>query len=264
MPPGHTQIAYIVLAAGLGSRLNTAFSGRPKWMVNIDDHTTVAHHQLAALNAAVGDQTPRVVVSGAHAIEVDVFGADWAASGHADFDVIHNDRFAEWNNWYSVLLGLEHLDRLGWEGSTLIINGDLFCPAAWFASLAACAPQWTEITLAVDASRVPSDEAMKVEVIDGQVTAIGKVGLDSPFGEYIGLAGVTPSGRKRLMSALRLIPENGDTNDWYEGGIRLAIADGAAVSAWETPSQPWVEIDDEVDLLRAREIAAITTNPEGR
>lgn len=255
MPPRQSQLAFIVLAAGLGSRLSSVHSGQPKWMVPVDDETTVALHQLAALEHAVAPEAPRIVVSGAHADAVNVLADQWAASGKAPFTVLHNDRFAEWNNWYSLLLGLRHLDDIGWNGPTLVINGDLFCPPAWFSAFAATADEWAEIALAVDSSQVPSEEAMKVELSKGHVSAIGKVGILAPYGEYIGLGGLSAFGRKRLLSGLEALEQSGATNDWYEGGIRIAIAEGASVEVWDTPHQPWVEIDDEVDLAKARRIA---------
>ncbi len=251
MVPRQPSLAYVILAAGLGSRLGAALEGKPKWMVPVSAEVTVADHQLSALESVVAD-APRIVVAGAHADAVDELAA---ARPELGLDVVFNEHYSEWNNWYSVLVALERLDAIGWDGATLVINGDLLCPRSWFGDFAAATEEWGDVTLAVDATRGRTDEAMKVETKGERITAVRKTGITSPFGEYIGLTGLSVDGRKILGDALRRLGEEGRVNDWYEGGIQRVIDEGGDVRYWQTPAEDWVEIDDESDLATARRVA---------
>ncbi len=249
------DIAFIILAAGLGTRLAGAISDRPKWMIPVDSDTTIGSHQLDALDTVLSLNSPRLVITGAHAEVVERYRADRVAAGRTDFTTCKNDRFAEWNNWYSLLIGLECLDKVGWDGPTLVINGDLYCPPAWIADFVTSVDTWTEATLVVDSSRPLTDEAMKVEVHDGLVVKIGKTGLSQPTGEYIGLAGLTAEGRRELLKASQSLGKQ-RTDDWYEGAVQIAIDNGLKASVWTSPAESWVEVDNDEDLATARAIAS--------
>ena len=256
MPFG-APVAFVVLAAGLGSRLSAVISDRPKWMVPVSDSLTVAEHQLASLETAVHADTPHIVVSGAHSQAIDKLAASWAEFGNTPFLPHYNPNFAQWNNWYSVLTGLEQLEALGWAGNIMVMNGDMFCPTAWLESFAADLVSFDAlITMAIDPHHVLTDEAMKVSVSGDQIERIGKVDVPNAFGEYIGLFGLTPEGSRILIGHLRQIREDGRFNEWYEGGIQSAINAGVTVKAWQTPVDDWVEIDNEDDLAKARSIVA--------
>jgi len=177
--------------------------------------------------------------------------------GAAHVDVVVNPRYATWNNWYSLLVGLRRLDELGWAGPVIVLNADLYCPEEWLADVAAGITRRTppEVLLAVDVGRPMTDEAMKVE-FDGsrRVTAIGKVGLARPAGEYIGLAALSSAGRAAVAGILQTFAADGRTDEWYEAGLQQAMDHALAVEAWTTPHSDWVEIDDADDHAAAQDL----------
>jgi hypothetical protein len=96
---------------------------------------------------------------------------------------------------------------------------------------------------------------MKVEVDPSRVivTGIGKVGIEDPWGEYVGLAWWSPEAAAELTKVLAGF--EGDparTDHWYEHGIQSHIGAGGRYQAVDVPSDRWVEIDDEADLAAAR------------
>src|SRR4051812_48654719 len=105
----------------------------------------------------------------------------------------------------------------------------------------------------VDLERPLTDESMKVSRRpDGLLDRIGKVGVEDPQGEYIGVF----MARGRSLRALRGVlesfvdrPEAAD--EWYEGAIGRTAAGGESWAIWPTPSSDWVEIDDDGDLRLA-------------
>jgi choline kinase len=236
----------IVLAAGLGSRLRTV-QGRPKWLAPLGPRT-VADHQLDGLHGGAGAHPPLVVVAGAHEDVLRAHVADYVRGAGGEVDIVSNDHFSDWNNWYSLLLGLQRLDSLGWDGPTRVVNADLVCPGEWFDACAEGAVGRGDIVLAVDVLRPLTDEAMKVTIEGGEVRNIGKTGLSSSHGEYIGLTVATAAGRAALADALEELGRTGGVQEWYEGAFRELAFGGFGIGVWETPHERWVEVDDDADL----------------
>src|SRR4051812_21547868 len=191
MPDGTTHV--VILAAGKGQRLGPLTEETPKWLLDVGGRT-IAERQLEAIRRATdrlsGSLAPVRVVSGHAADTLE----RWLEQrdGH-QLDVLHNVDYARLNNWYSVLLALrsfpaESNDRF------VLFNGDLFAHPEWMAQFvidAAAAEE--ESLIAVDLERNLTDESMKVAVDQSREGAaatlrlIGKVGVDHPVGEYVGM-----------------------------------------------------------------------------
>jgi choline kinase len=110
------------------------------------------------------------------------------------------------------------------------------------------------LVLAVDSSKPPGGEAMKVALgEDGAVQQIGKK-LGEADGEYIGVALIGPAAAAPLADALEATWRR-DPSLYYEDGFQELVARGETVRTAPIGSVDWVEVDDEADLARAREIA---------
>jgi choline kinase len=244
--------AAVVLAAGLGRRLSS-LAGRPKWLVAVGA-SSPCEVQLRAL-AAHGVDHVSVVVGGAEDAIGDAV-QPWRE--HLDVNLVRNHFAAERNNWYSALLGLEAVLRRA-DRDLVLLNSDLFARPAWFEQTLARLPCSGEAALAVDMARGRTDEAMKVALDPtGQsVTAIGKVGVPEPGGEYVGLAWFSSAGAESLCVELRAFA--GDpacADNWYEHAIERHLRRGGRYGVIGVPSSDWVEIDDPADLLAASDLAA--------
>jgi len=88
---------------------------------------------------------------------------------------------------------------------------------------------------------------------DGAVERIGKK-LGEADGEYIGVALVRPAAAAPLADALEATWRQ-DPSLYYEDGFQELVARGETVRTAPIGSVDWVEVDDEADLARAREIA---------
>lgn len=179
--------------------------------------------------------------------------APWRA--RLDLSLVVNDHAADRNNWYSLLLGLDAWQPVA-EG-VVVVNSDLYADPGWFgALLPRMADRSTGATLAVDPARGRTDEAMKVALDPaGRVAAIGKVGIDEPGGEYVGLAWWGPTRAAELRHVLASFDgEPRRVDCWYEHGIQAHLETGAAYGSVRVPSSSWVEIDDEDDLRSARRL----------
>ncbi|MFP5257305.1 MAG: NTP transferase domain-containing protein [Acidimicrobiia bacterium] len=238
----------IVLAAGLGRRLAGATT-LPKWLAPVDG-VRPADPQLQAFEAARLARVHVVVSPDPSAIVAHL--EPWA--GRLDLRLVPNPHAATRNNWYSLLLGLR---RAAGDADDLVVaNSDLFASSAWFIELIdALRRSGAPAALAVDPSKGKTDEAMKVALAEGAelVSAIGKVGVAAPAGEYVGLAWWSAEAAAELAEVLSGFEDDPSRADhWYEHGIQCHIEGGGRYQAVQVPSDRWIEIDDEADLAAAR------------
>ena len=237
----------VVLAAGRGSRLGGLGEETPKWLLEVGDRT-IADRQLEGIAAAGAAVASVRVVVGHAAAAID----DWLAGRPEGVSTVMNPEYAEINNWWSLLRALRELPE---DGPVAVINADLLVdPSAVSAFLRAVAAGEHEAMLAVDLERRLTDESMKVSTReDGTLDRIGKVGIDHPVGEYIGILAARGDALARLREVLESfvdVPES--VNEWYEGAVGRCAADGVPWHVWPVPAGGWVEIDDDADLETAQ------------
>lgn len=242
----------VVLAAGLGRRLGT---DRPKWLVPVGSASPAAV-QLGALAAAGVERV--VVVVGDQADAIGAAAAEHRPAGGVELVV--NDLHATRNNWWSLAVALRHL---GNDDDVLLLNSDLYAAPEWLARAiddVRGAGRGADAALSVDVRKPLTDEAMKVAISGGAVQRIGKRDVESPGGEYIGLAWWSAPAAEALASILEgFALDDACADHWYEHAIDVHLVRGADYRAVPTPSSAWVEIDDPADLDLARALAVDRT-----
>ena len=240
----------VVLAAGRGSRLGGLGEETPKWLLQVGDRTIADRHLEGIGQAADAVASVRVVTG--HAAEaIDA----WLEGRPEDVGTVFNPEYAEINNWWSVLRALRELPE---DGPVAVINSDLLVsPAAVAAFLRDLAAGEHEAMLAVDLERRLTDESMKVSSRpDSTLDRIGKVGIEAPVGEYIGILAARGAALRALREKLEsFVDVAGSVNEWYEGAVGRCAADGVAWHIWPVPAGDWVEIDDDADYETAQALA---------
>ncbi|MDQ4132073.1 MAG: NTP transferase domain-containing protein [Actinomycetota bacterium] len=259
-------MAVVVLAAGHGRRLGAAGGPGPKWLIEVGG-APIADRHLTAVEQTLGPDTDVLVVVGHAADRVERYLEARAARSALRPRPVLNDKHAERNNWYSLLVGLDALDgRLGEDDVVVVLNSDLFGLPGWIGALLGAAAEVRDVPgfLAVDVVRPLTAEAMKVAAGASDAlgrrwcTAIGKVGVKDPIGEYVGMSALAPSGRALVHDALRAFAADGDRADaWYEEAFQEVNAGSPFLVSRATPSSAWVEIDDADDLRAADRLAAV-------
>ncbi|HET6561103.1 MAG TPA: phosphocholine cytidylyltransferase family protein [Marmoricola sp.] len=238
----------MVLAAGAGRRLRPYTDTLPKALVPVDGETTIL--DIALGNLAAVELHDVVVVVG--------YAADAVAERRADLErrhgvrltLVHNDKAEIWNNAYSMWIARDHM-----SDGVLMVNGDTVHPVSVEETLLAA--RGPDVLLAVDTSKELADEEMKVRVgADGELVRITKqMDPATAYGEYIGATLIEGAAVPRLADALRATFER-DPDLYYEDGYQEMVDRGQRVSTAVIPAgTSWVEVDDERDLARAREIA---------
>ena len=154
----------VILAAGLGSRPEPLTNDIPKCLVPVGGVAII--DRMIARIAAAG--IPEVVVVTGHLADVlerHLRGSDDPLARAAT--LVHNERYADWGNFYSLLVAK---DVLG-GGAFVKLDGDVVMDGGVLpALLAAPGPG----VLAVDRSVELGDEQMKARVERGRIVELNK------------------------------------------------------------------------------------------
>src|SRR3954449_9976008 len=238
----------MVLAAGAGRRLGEDTAELPKTLLPVDGDRTILDVALANF-ASVG-LAEAVIVTGFAAERIGERLPELSERHGLHLDTVFNPKALEWNNAYSLWCAREHFGR-----GVLLANGDTVHPPSVELTLLD-ARDGHELLIAVDQSKPLGAEEMKVHVSDaGMLERINK-GLDpaSAHGEYIGLTLIEPAAADRLADALQTTFER-DPQLYYEDGFQEYADRGGRVGIASVGGLEWVEVDDQRDLDKAREVA---------
>jgi choline kinase len=235
----------IVLAAGAGRRLLPHTEDLPKTLVPVSEKTTILDVILSNFGAVGLTEVAVVVGHAAAAVRGRV--AELEGAHGVRLHLIHNDRI-DWNNAYSLWMARE-----AFAGGALLVNGDTMHPVAVEKTL--LTQRGAPVSLAVDTLRDLTGEAMKVRLDDtDRVVEITKaMPVTSAHGEYIGAAVLEPAVAPELTDCL-VETWRRDPHLYYEDAFQLLADRTGGVRAARLGALDWVEVDDSVDLARAREI----------
>jgi choline kinase len=250
--PEEDPVHGIVLAAGGGTRLRPLTDDLPKTLLEVtDDGRSIL--ELAIANLSEVGITRIAVVTGHAAHAIDRVAPRFEERYGVELDLRPNDRFAEWNNAYSVWLVRDVFAQ-----GALLVNGDTVHPVDVQRRLLA-ARGAAPVLLAVDDDKSLGEEEMKVHLEDGRMTRITKqMDPASAQGEYIGLTLIEPEAAGPLADALQATFER-DPGLYYEDGYQELVDRGGEVRAVPIGAGvAWVEVDDHADLARARSLTATT------
>lgn len=237
----------MILAAGTGRRLGTLTEALPKPLLEIDDDRTILDLALANL-ASVGLEEV-VVVTGFAADRIEDLVASLERRHGVTLRTIFNPEAERWNNAYSLWCARE-----AFAEGVLLVNGDTVHPALVEERLLA-APA-ADLVIALDDGKALGSEEMKVRLSpDGTLESITKqMEPEAASGEYIGLARIDASAADALAAALEATWRR-DPSLYYEDGFQEFADRGGQIATASVGGVEWVEVDDDVDLLRARELA---------
>jgi choline kinase len=236
----------ILLAAGPGRRLHPLTADLPKTLLPLAGDRTILDLVLSNLSSVgIEDVT---VVAGFAAARLAERAPAFERRHGVRIELVVNDRAEEWNNAYSLWLA-----RHAFEDGALLVNGDTAHPVAVEERLLAA--QRADVVLAVDDEKRLGTEEMKIVLSeDGKLRRISK-GVDpaTAVGEYIGVALIQPAAARPLADALEATWRR-DPSVYYEDGFQEFADRGGQVGIAPIGSVEWVEVDDQADLERAREI----------
>jgi len=230
----------IILVAGAGWRLKLLTQTTPKCLMEIGGKSLLRRYLETF--AALG--LPEVVLVVGHLKEQVMAEAE---RGPADVDVrfVVNEQFTRGN-----ILSLWHA-RHEFDDDLLVMDGDVLFPRELLARVIA-SPHANAI--AVDERFQDTGEEQKVVCEDGWVVEVTKKTTGDPQvrGEAVGILRLSADAAEVLRGILEEFIEMGKDSLEYEDAFRELAAE-VPIALVEIGDLPWIEIDFEEDLARARE-----------
>jgi len=230
----------IILVAGAGWRLKLLTQTTPKCLMEIGGKSLLRRYLETF--AALG--LPEVVLVVGHLKEQVMAEAE---RGPADVDVrfVVNEQFTRGN-----ILSLWHA-RHEFDDDLLVMDGDILFPRELLARVIA-SPHANAI--AVDERFQDTGEEQKVVCEDGWVVEVTKKTTGDPQvrGEAVGILRLSADAAEVLRGILEEFIEMGKDSLEYEEVFRELAAE-VPIGLVEIGDLPWIEIDFEEDLARARE-----------
>ena len=235
------NISAIILAAGVGRRLGA--DDRPKVLLEFGGRSLLERH-LAALRSCGVEEVSITVGHGRELIEAEVERLGWRDR----VSLVHNPRFREG----SLVSLWAQSARLREDRPLLLMDGDVLYDRRMVARLVA-APG--ENVLLVDRDIEPGDEPVKICFRGDRIVDFRKrpVHPHDRHGESVGFFRFSGETAAALAERCRAYVESGRTELEYEEAIRdLILAEPDRFSAVDISALPWIEIDFEADVARAR------------
>jgi choline kinase len=238
----------MVLAAGAGKRLGSLTEDLPKTLLEVDGDRTILDIALGNMSEVGLDEA--VIVTGFAAERIDERLEDLQDRYGLTLRTIFNPKALEWNNAYSLWVAREEFGR-----GVLLANGDTVHPASVQQTLLD-GRNGDDLVIALDQAKTLGEEEMKVHLTDeGLLDAIHKsLEPSTAHGEYIGVTLIEPHAAEALADALQATFER-DPQLYYEDGFQELADRGGRVRGAAIGEVAWVEVDDDNDLARAREVA---------
>jgi choline kinase len=237
----------VILAAGQGTRLAPITDDVPKCLVPVGG-VTILDRAIARLEEAGFERVVVVVGHLAHRV------ADHLGRARSELArravLVHNHRFADLGNFYSLLVAREVLGG----GGFVKIDGDLvFAAGVLRALMAAPGPA----VLAVDRSPGLGAEQMKTRERDGRVVALSKrIDPAEAAGESIGIERIDAEAAPRVFAELAAMCTPAEGHEYYERAYERLMQQGMRFGAADVTAHAWAEIDDHRDLAEAERLAA--------
>ena len=240
MPSAAHAASAIILAAGVGRRLGAAGDDRPKVLLEFGGRTLLDRHLEALRAHGVED----ISITVGHRREL----IEAALARHDGVELVENPRYREG----SLVSLWAQSARLRAGRPVLLLDGDVLYDPRMIGALLA-AP--CENALLVDREIEPGDEPVKLCFREGRIVDFRKRPEHAHdwHGESVGFFRFSAATAADLAERCAFHVAAGRTGLEYEEAIRdLILAAPERFGAADVTALPWIEIDFEEDVARAR------------
>lgn len=227
---------YIILAAGMGTRLHPYTKNLPKCMFNLGCNETIAQRMLRIIRK-YDSLSEIIMVTGFKHLDIEdsLMGCEFIVNP-----------FYEFTNSIASLWFARHL----LNESVTIINGDIVCSEKLIQKVIAYQGR---AVVFVDGS-VKEDGDYNVQVCDERVVVMSKL-LDSYYGEYAGICKLDGKSSKALGQEVCHLVDEGNYNEWYENAlVQMILNSDFHLEYCDIANYCWTEVDSINHLGLAKEL----------
>ncbi len=231
----------IVLAAGMGKRLQEASGGLPKSMIKIGERTIIHNQIQSCLDVGIEEF---IFVLGFKKQQLKKHILEILQPGQVTF--VENPIFSTTNTLYSLYLTREH-----WDQDFIYFNADVLFKKELLKKIS---DPSEHSQLLVETKKCGAEEVKVILNDNNFITEIGKkLNIAECAGEFIGvgkfLQEVFPSFIKHLEQGVADKQEN----NFFEYAVNF-VAKECRLEAVPTDDVPCIEIDFPEDLEKAIEL----------
>ena len=227
---------YLVLAAGMGTRLHPYTRNYPKSMLKLGNNKCALQNTIDSIKKY--DKTAQITT-------VVGFNQDIIKNSISGCKFIENPFFKDTNSIASLWFAKELLDN-----DITIINADVvFEDSLWQKIITTD----FEAFVCIDSS-IKQDGDYNVQVIDDNVILMSKE-LKDYFGEYAGITKLNKKNAQILKQEIVEMVKDGFYNEWYENSLVQTILNNKmSVKYLDIQEYNWAELDTINDLFLARQM----------
>ncbi len=227
---------YIILAAGLGTRLHPYTRNYPKSMLKLSNDKFVLQYTIDCIKKF--DKTAQIYT-------VVGFNQDFIRSVIKGCDFIENPFYNVTNSIASLWFAKDLLDE-----DVTIINADVvFEEQLWQKIINTN----MDAFVCIDSS-IKQDGDYNVQILNDKVIVMSKE-LKEYYGEYSGITKLNQKNAILLKEEIESMVNNGYYNEWYENALVQNILDNKmTVKYMDIKEYSWAELDTINDLFLARKM----------
>ena len=232
---------YIILAAGVGTRLYPYTKNTPKCLVRLSEKETIIERAIRLINANDSSAHVTVVVG----FEADKIQSILSKNTNCSF--IFNPFYAITNSVASLWFARDVLQK---GEQVVVLNADI----VFSRELAKLITTPKDQDVIYYDSSIHSNGDYNVLELNGEMVVMGKE-LEDYSGEYVGITHYTPQGARVLCNEIESMVEDGLYDQWYENGlVQLTLMKKSKYDVIDVSEYQWSEIDSIGNLLKITQI----------
>ena len=222
----------IIMAAGMGSRLQNIIGDKPKSLIMADGETLIARMVRILRGRNINDIT--VITGYKEELIRQALGSQ--------VSYFHNTHFASTNSITSLWQAKELL-----TGDVILMNADLYVEEQIIDIVLA---QSRPVVMLSDSSRIEGAD-FRFTVDGDRIIKTGNMIEDHETDcEYVGIARVDKSFIVEFKKRLEHMIQHDDYHNWWEGVLYSFIDEGMAIFHKDVTGVFWSEVDHVGDYKR--------------
>lgn len=230
---------YIILAAGVGSRLYPYTKNMPKCMVKVSNKETVVERAIRLINK-FDKEASITLVLGYQSEAIRKLLGD-------SVQYIINPFYKVTNSIASLWFAKNLLEK---NCDTVVLNADIVFSNGLAKEICS---RPLESTIYFDSS-IQSHGDYNVQEMDGYMIVMGKE-LDKYSGEYVGITKYPSSEVVFLLHEIEQMVHDDLYDQWYENAlVQMSLNDVLKFKTIDVSEYDWSEIDSIDNLMKIREI----------